>query len=191
MIMARLFQSEVTQGTLEGHQPGSITFYRLQARQTTEAEAYIAQGEGCWLPHVPWFHRRVRHSGDGKVHYRHVPSRRTIRTTGLLPSETTARHFEVFKVHWRIMEEIATTSQRVDIRQRIHLHKMQGGKDMLYIGVDLEPQRKIVVNGWKRTNPQGGFMEYPCISPSCMVGAEPGGLVYGLHGRHEGADLGV
>lgn len=64
---------------------------------------------------------------------------------------------------------------------------------MLYIGVDLGTSavKLLLMDGSGRIH-KVVSREYPLyFPPSRMVGTEPGGLVYGLHGRHEGADLGV
>ena len=68
MIMARALPIEVTQGTLEGDiKPGSITFYRLQSTADNKLSLHCT-GRGASGCHTfLWFHRCVRHSGDGKV----------------------------------------------------------------------------------------------------------------------------
>ena len=114
MIMARALPIEVTQGTLEGDiKPGSITFYRLQSTADNKLRAYIAQGRCFRLPHVPLVPSACSPFRRWEGSTAMCSSRRTIRTTGQLPSETTARHCLRYSstLAW-MWRKSATTSQR-------------------------------------------------------------------------------
>ena len=114
MIMARALPIEVTQGTLEGDiKPGSITFYRLQSTSDNKLRAYIAQGEVLPVATRSFGSIGVFAIPEMGRFYAMCSSRRTIRTTGLLPSETTARHCLRYSstLAW-MWRKSATTSQR-------------------------------------------------------------------------------